>query len=853
MSSNIYLITITRNKQKISKKTYCYIAHHIRIHYHTFAISHGKFEKAIEIYEKLIDNYEDIREILEFILYICRINILKETMISTTDPSTLQQYFSNFNKIIVKMGSQLIRESEKWNDLIEEFNLYSAYSHKDVNKIYECMQYFRRRKKLATEFHAINIWLQILPQLSDIQVKHRHHERLQHLLRMCELALPFLEDKKDNQIVKNFEDIFCIREVNDPQKRQIPFNSPLLHTYKNGIDDVKHVHLRISQCLASRIFELICDANKKGRNIPDICSQICYKFQSCPKPNCQNHHVIATPSILRKRLEFACLQYTAVLKLSVLYDDDQLLKEEQRKVIRGLQRWWTENLIRNHVRYQSSRTSCPEITHMVLAKLSDHTRNELIKIAKRWLYELDNASNFEVMLKYVFFSQQLRNEWGINMFYREMSKIRRLSTPNKLPIGFEYYDYYDGYHRAIPVGKRFSLFYFYLRSHDVIKAIFNIRIFIQYAIDNTQKVNLVTPSAFGDLVSLIEFATSLIFAVSPENCDFFLSRAYLVNYFDIFTAIPLIPKLRDAYNQGNYLAAIMNSFKQIKQLLNLLINKEQIYFTIILRLIRLLVLIGLNEFTYAPRVLSLFKYLNNKISSADIKKYLQQRSMGPLLNVLHNDLKETDFDSLVIVYYQSEDIPSKFSKLEKHGIIKLAYGSIEGFRSALQQIKSSTIVENVVSVNQFSSQTDDQNTSSMLDTFEQLEHLKQFKQPATSEEVQAAKKIQNWFRYVYKPVKPRQDYHDLISNVTYNSMMIFCQALVEEKGKKAVSNYNNLLTSRTVNVTVKLIRLQGEIGVIKNRLKKIINNHPSDTEEIDRCLELEDELKFVTFDLKFLQ
>jgi hypothetical protein len=867
MYSNTYLIIVKRYKQKISKKTYYYVTNHIiKTHYHATAISYGKFEKAIEMYEKLINNYEDIREILEFLLYICRINILKVTMTSNTDPSTLQQYLS-MSKKFMKTESQLIGKSEKWNDLIEEFNLYSAYLNKDINKIHECIQYFRRRKKLTAEFHAINIWFQILPQLSDIQIKLLHYERLQHLLRMCELTLPYIKninDKMDNQIEKrNFEDIFCIIEVNDPQKRQLPFGNPLLHMHKNRIEDVEvmnnqhicnvnDVHLRISRYLAARIFELIWDANQKGRNIPDISSQICYEFKTCQTQNCLNHHVIPTPLILHKRLELACLQYTVMLKLSVLLCCQQLFKGEQNGKIRVSQRWWAEILVKLHIRYQSPQISCPEVTCMVLAKLSNYTRREFIEFARKtWLYELNNnVSNFEVMLKFMFIFQQLKDEWGIDTFNREMSKTTKLLTPNKLPIGFEYYDYYDEYHRAIPVGKRLSLFYLCLRSHDLIKAIFNIRIFIQYAIDNIHKVNLVTTGAFGDLVSLTEFATSLIFAVSPRDCDFFLSRAYLVNYFDIFTATPLIPNLRHAYNQANYSAAIMNSFKQIKQLLNLLINEERTYFTIILRLIRLLVLIGLNESAYASKVLNIFKYLNNKISSKDIKKYLQQRSMGLLLNVLHNDLKETDCDSLVIVYYQSDDTPSKFSKLEKHGIIKLAYGSIKGFHSALQQIKSSVTPEN-----QFSSQTngdDDQNTSSMLDTFEQLEHLKQFEQPATSEEVQAAKKIQVWFRQVYKPVKPRPDYHDPISIVTYNSMMIFCQALMEEKGKKAVNNYNNLLTGRAVNVIVELIRLQGEIKVIKNRLKKIINNHPSDTDEIDRCLELEDELKLVTFDIKFL-
>jgi hypothetical protein len=79
-------------------------------------------------------------------------------------------------------------------------------------------------------------------------------------------------------------------------------------------------------------------------------------------------------------------------------------------------------------------------------------------------------------------------------------------------------------------------------------------------------------------------------------------------------------------------------------------------------------------------------------------------------NVLHHDLnKETGSDSLIIVhyYYQRPVISSvlsssnnisdcttrtsKFSNLERNGIMKLTYDSIEGFHSALQQIILSEI------------------------------------------------------------------------------------------------------------------------------------------------------------------
>ncbi|CAB4422237.1 unnamed protein product [Rhizophagus irregularis] len=433
-----------------------------------------------------------------------------------------------------------------------------------------------------------------------------------------------------------------------------------------------------------------------------------------------------------------------------------------------------------------------------------------------------------------------------------MSKTTKLLNPNNLPIGFEYRDVHNGYHRAIPVGKRLSLFFHHLKFDHVIEAILNIKVFIQYAISKNQKVNLVTSDAFGDLVSLMEFATSLIFAVSPRCCDFFLPRSYLFNYFDTYSAMPLFPE----YNRKDYLTAVKNSFDQVQQLLELLICKEQLYLLVILRLIRLLILIGLNESTFITRVFSLFKYLNNKVSfsSAKIKKYLKQKSKESVINVLYNDLKETGCDSLIIVYYQLEDIPSKISKwekYEKYGIIKLTYNSAKDFRSALQQIKSSIVAGgNVISKNQSQSQSNessDKNTD-LTDTFEQL---------AFSEEVQvwlsqmhncpktqeAARKIQVWFRRVYKRVKFRSDY-DTILNEIYNDMTIFCHALMEEKGKKAVSKYNILLKGQTVDIIAELIMLQSKMEVIENRLKKTITDHPSDTDEIDSCLELEDELRY---------
>ncbi|CAB4422233.1 unnamed protein product [Rhizophagus irregularis] len=841
--------------------------------------SHGEFEKAADKFN-CSNNGEDKIEALECLLHLCRVNVLKSIIINFSN-SELISLLSKAIDIFTKIDSSF-KSSKKWEKIMEEFQLYSAYLNKDLNRVNKYIQLFKNHGEIAHEFRAIILWL-LIPQL-DIEAEYWKN-RLQHISRICDLVFPFVTASRynDNKII---EKIFFVSEVeNCPQKRQIFFDNPLVHLINemNGnypkkeatettdnryVYNVYTVYRTISKFLASHIFELMWSANQKGRNIPDISSQICFN-RSCPKQNCKNHHVITTPSILHKRLELSFLQYAVMLKLIVLYHL-RLLKEGQSKEVLGLQRRWAENLIRNHIRHHSSRTSCPEITHMMINKLPYHTRNGIIELAhNKWLYEFDNASNFEAMLKCMLVLQQLRDEWGINAFYWIMSQPINLLYPNNLPIGFEFCDYYMGYPRAIPVGKRLSVFFFYLRSHHVIEAISHIKIFIQYAIDNTQGVNLIKPDSFGDLVFLMEFVTSLIFATSPRCCDFFLSRAYLVNYFDRFTAIPLIPNLRRAYNRENYLAAIMNSIDQIRQLLSLLIYKEQTHFTIIIRLIRLLVLIGLNESTCSSYILNLFKYLDKKFSSSEIKKfdhrsisdqsyiiskYLEQKTMGLLVNVLHKDLKETGCDSLVIVYYQLEGIPSKFSDWEKHGIIKLAYNSIEGFRSALQQIKSPVnIVENVVSENHSS-----KNSSLKLDTFEQLEQLaisEEVKEPETEiqawfrkihdspEAKDAAIKIQVWIRQVYKRAKSRTD-NDTTLDEIYNDMMIFCQAIMKEKGKKAVNKYIILLRGWTVDVIVKLIKLQGRMGETNNQLKKTINSHSSDTNKIDRCLELEDELRY---------
>ncbi|CAG8494313.1 1748_t:CDS:1 [Funneliformis caledonium] len=454
-----------------------------------------------------------------------------------------------------------------------------------------------------------------------------------------------------------------------------------------NVYDVDLVHQKISQFLTSYIYELISKADQDGRNNPDIASRICYNFASsnnCQNPNCRMYHIVPTPLLLFQRLKLARLQYTVVRQLDVL-----CRYELHNEEINNSQKWWAETLVKCHMCYQSPQTSCPEVTRMVLNKLSVHIRDDLINdVYKIWLFNVSkDADNFEVMLKRLFVIQQLQDKKIIDEFYQEMSKTKILSHPSYLPVGFEYY---CGIYQMIPVGRHLALFFSFLHTNKVIHAITSSGAFINYAIKNIEKVNLASSDALGELAFLMEFTTSLIFAVGQEYCDFCLPRSYLINYFDVFTVNPLIPG-RTIYSRKNYLSVINNSIDQVQQLLDLLFCKEEIYLPIILRLLRLLVLINLNETTFTQKILNLFKHFfsKNKIFSIKIKTYLEENRLVRLVAVLHNDLREMRCDSLVIVRYQSNSI-SKFAYFEKYdGIKNLTYNSIGKFRSSLRKIISS--------------------------------------------------------------------------------------------------------------------------------------------------------------------
>jgi hypothetical protein len=822
------------------------ITDQIKNHYRDNAISYGKFEEAIDIFIRLIDNDNDTIEALQFLLQICGIDILRETMTDIKSPNISQQLFFKKSELIIK---KIKSECNQWESVMEKFQLYSAYFKRDFNRVHECIQFFRCRRELVNEFHAIIIW--ICFSQSDIQAKY-WHERLQYLLRLCELAIPFInshqntKEKKNIKVEKNFEDIFFISEVtNDPQKRQIPFGS-LLHfmhdknkksaekIINKHICSMKDVHLKISQFLSSYLFELIQDADQRGRYVPDISFQICDSFTSCKNLSCQKHHVMPSSLILYKRLKLAFLQYAVMQKLDALCNHKL---KDQSKTVFNIQKWWIEKLVEIHICYQSSQISCPEVTYAVLAQLPKHIRDGIINIIHRILLsnKSKDGNDFVVILKCMFVFQQLQDKVNINKFYSEMSEIKMVSHPINLPnLPID---------SVISVEKRLSLFFYFLHSNQATYAITHIEKLIQYVINNIRPSN--TFNTLGNLVSLMEFKISLVFATG-SRCDFCLPRAYLVNYFEAFTTKPLISKEYTYDSNENYLVVINNSFDQVQQLLDLIC--KQGYFTIILRLIRLLVLIGLNESTFASKVLNFFKQLNNRVSSivtnVKIKKYLmkgryikenniekdvEEREMEYLVKILHDDLSETNCDSLIIVHNYRREGLSKFFNLEKYGIMKLSYNSIEDFHCSLQKIILSVTTKNN---EQVAVTKESQELVTLIQSWFHFQRMES-----------ATKEIQTWFR----KIRNKKKLHPILNEV-YNEMIVFCRAITKEKGKETVYRYNILLRGRTVDVVVKLINLQSIMDVMKNELQELTDKQ----EGTGNIAELEDNLKFVNINLNLV-
>ncbi|CAG8468533.1 12444_t:CDS:10 [Ambispora leptoticha] len=752
--------------------------------------SRGRFSVAVDMFPRmvykfpcLINDEEDTIEYLRCCLYLCRVKVLDFV---NPNFAELKDRLLMANNIITKIKLQDWKRSEEGRNLKEEFQLYLAYLNSDLDEIRKLMQSFNKRGDRVIEFRAIIIRLHI--SSSDVQAEN-WQERLQCLLRICELAFLFIapqDYENKTKIHQDFQDIFVVDKVEKhPYKRKISFDNHLIHilnqNYQNNAEisdgwhayDEKILNLAISQFLASYIYKHILEAVQKDRKIQNISSELCFKI----KHNHRKHHVISTPSILRKHFSSARLQYNVREQLYALY---------------------------NGLTY---------IAHKI------------------WLpHVIDNCNDLSVMLKCMLFLHKLQDYGGIKNFDQEMSQ-KIIWQPKKLPIGFVYH---LGYDEAVPVGRRLSLFFSNLSSNRVLNAIMHVKTFIQYTIDNSKLTNINTPDTLGELISLMEFKTSLLFAAGPGYCDFCLPQAYLVNYFNAFTAKPLVPH-QHSYNRSRYLTEIKSSIDQVQQLLNLIFT-EQVYLTNILRLIRLLVLICINEPTSANKVFDLFvHWYNDKVFSPKLLKYLNKSSMDRLAIILHDDLKETDCESLVIVHYHSE-ASSKFSDLEKHGIVKLKYTSVKEFHIALKQIVSSKVTEKStfsnIPINQLSWKPND------------------YKQNNEKFPISNEAQVLNKETQVNKSAKDGP----ILEKIS-NEMIIFCKdellwkVATENKGKEIVNEYHTLLKDLIVKNIVDLREVQGKMDSTKIKLQKAINNCNSDDQKIDELL---DELEYVSMrDAKF--
>ncbi|CAJ0873958.1 22076_t:CDS:2 [Entrophospora sp. SA101] len=76
----------------------------------------------------------------------------------------VKKLISKANNFVKKFKSHLLEKSEQWESLMKEIQLYSAYLNKDLNSVNECIQFFRSNQEPVTEFCAVNICLQIIPQ-----------------------------------------------------------------------------------------------------------------------------------------------------------------------------------------------------------------------------------------------------------------------------------------------------------------------------------------------------------------------------------------------------------------------------------------------------------------------------------------------------------------------------------------------------------------------------------------------------------------------------------------------------------------------------------------------------------------
>ncbi|RHZ77053.1 hypothetical protein Glove_186g78 [Diversispora epigaea] len=794
----------------------------------------GKFEAAANMFSRSLEE-ANIIESLQCFLYLCRINVLKNALEDSINQDTIDELrkfhckATNFINFISNMELKSLKTNSKWKILMEEVHLYSAYFEKNLNRVRECIQFFHSRQELVYEFRAIYLWLKILPQSIKSITAEYWHERLQFLSSLCKLAFSFVASHQSINMKKNLEEIFLVSNLGN--KRKIAFDNPLVRFIKNAsnkkksnywkIFDANLVHEAIPKFLTSYIHGLISMADRYGKNIPYIASEICHKFASsgkCSTKDCLKHHVIPTPLILYKRLSLACDQYTLMRQLSLFHQKKLLSANE----VLSLQNFWAGKLFRIHFRYFSPQTSCPEITRMVITKLSDDSHNALMHSV-----HINYVSEFG---KYIFISQ-LRDSLTVHNLYKWNNE--------------------SGQYRNLP-----TLFISSFNSNSMINAISYSDTIIYYAIKNSERAN---PDFFYDLISLIEFTMLLILTIRPGYSKFCLPRSYLINYYYVFNKNPRFPRQKyfNRYNREDYREEIENLFCQVQWLLSKLFFMQYFNPIIILRLIRLMILISLNESTFQSIVLNIFKHLNKKPRANNFKNYLEKKNMEDLVYELNFELKKNGFDSLVIIDYNLGNYNEKrqFSFLEELRVTKITYTSVDEFRVFLME--EANCCEQILSQmsTAFSDKNEDKNKSEENDDNKNIGNNDEEKNDNDENDVYydenneqlkaSAIKIKNWF-YRIRDQKKFHESYDPMLNEIYYEVADFCQNALKEKGKDAVYKYNILLRGPTVDVIVKLIKLQERIYKTKDKIKDKIKenkvNHPDDKIEI--CLELEEELEY---------
>ncbi|KAF0380391.1 p-loop containing nucleoside triphosphate hydrolase protein [Gigaspora margarita] len=98
-----------------------------------------------------------------------------------------------------------------------------------------------------------------------------------------------------------------------------------------------------------------------------------------------------------------------------------------------------------------------------------------------------------------------------------MTRIKQLSHPKNLPYGLEYH---GGYYQSIPVRRRISSFFHYLRHNRIIEAISEIKEFIRYIIIYSRDVNMDKHEAFANLITISPL--SRVFKVSDMRINYLL-------------------------------------------------------------------------------------------------------------------------------------------------------------------------------------------------------------------------------------------------------------------------------------------------------------------------------------------